>query len=110
MAVVYGNASALQVKLKGPYGSVAIHGKQILLTQGDWRGAVSPFSQEIQLPGVTLTSNVDLQPEPGVLERLRLWGTALAAENEDGRITVYAFGGRPKEDLTMQATITEVQQ
>ena len=34
---------------------------------------------------------------------------SLAAENENGQVTVYAFGGKPAGSITLQATITEVQ-
>jgi len=34
--------------------------------------------------------------------------TAFTAENDGGAVTVYAIGDRPGEDLTLQATITEV--
>jgi len=52
---------------------------------------------------------VDLQPSPEQLEQLRLRGIALAAVNEGGRLSVYAFGEKPREAMTFQATVTEVQ-
>jgi len=108
MAVQYGRADALQVQLKGPYGSVAIRVSALTLHKDNWKGAVSPYAQEVFPEGVTLTSKVDLQPGSDLLEALRLRGCALAAENDNGHVTVYAFGSKPEEDITLQATITEV--
>ena len=33
---------------------------------------------------------------------------ALMAENTDGVITIYSFGGKPSSDMTMQAQLMEV--
>lgn len=109
MAVQYGKAGALQVRLRGPYGSVAIRASQITLDPEGWKGAVSPFSREVELEGVTATCQVELQPGPELLESLRREGRAYAAENDGGVVTVYAFGGKPRVRESMQVTITEVQ-
>ena len=46
---------------------------------------------------------------PEQLEAMRCAGLALAAVNDNGLVTVLAFGGKPEEDMTLQATVTEVQ-
>ena len=109
MAISYGTADSLRVRLKGPYGSVTIRTAEVSLAPEEWKGAVSPYSQTVALSGITLTSKVDLQPDSLLLERMRLSGFALAAENDNGQVTVYAFGGKPAQSITLQATITEVQ-
>jgi hypothetical protein len=57
-------------------------------------------------------TNEDLvyeRPDPEQLEQMRCAGLALAAVNDNGLVTVLAFGARPGEDMTLQATVTEVQ-
>lgn len=109
MATIYGSAERLQARMKGPYGSVAIRAVEVSLAADGWKGAVSPFSQAVTVPGITAASRVDLQPGAELLEQMRLAGMGLAAENDGGLVTVYAFGGCPKENVTVQATVTEVQ-
>lgn len=109
MATIYGSAERLQARMKGPYGSVAIRAVEVSLAADGWKGAVSPFSQAVTVPGITAASRVDLQPGAELLEQMRLAGMGLAAENDGGLVTVYAFGGYPKENVTVQATVTEVQ-
>ena len=109
MAMQYGSAQSYDVQLKGPYGSVSIRAVEVHLAHDAWKGAVSPYAQQVQPAGVTVTSKVDLQPNHQQLEWLRQRGIAFAAENENGQVTVYAFGGKPQEDMTLQATVTEVQ-
>ena len=108
MAVQYGASDSLRVELAGPYGGVSIRVSDLTLQPDSWKGAVSPFAQTVAVEGVTRTSKVDLQPEGEILEQLRTAGCALAAENEEGLVTVYAFGTKPEGLLTLQATITEV--
>lgn len=109
MAVQYGMTGTLRAELKGPYGSVAIRAVELSLPADAWKGAVSPYAQEAAVDGVGLTSKVDLQPDPEQLERMRSLGMALMAVNDNGLVTVYALGQKPGEDLTLQATVTEVQ-
>ena len=109
MATIYGSAERLQARMKGPYGSVAIRAVEVSLSADGWKGAVSPFSQAVTVPGITAASRVDLQPGAELLEQMRLAGMGLAAENDGGQVTVYAFGAKPLENVTVQATVTEVQ-
>ena len=109
MAVQYGSASTYQVQMKGPYGSVSIRVVELTLDPEAWKGAVSPYAQEVMPEGITASCKVDLQPSPEQLEALRVQGIALAAVNEGGRLSVYAFGDKPREEMTFQATVTEVQ-
>ena len=107
--VSYGRADNLQARLKGPYGSVAIRAVEISLGKDAWKGALSPYSQAVTVEGTGITSKVDLQPCPEQLERMRALGMALAAVNDNGLVTVFAFGAKPEDDMILQATVTEVQ-
>ena len=107
--VHFGRAGELRAELKGPYGSVAIRAVEVSLPGDGWKGALSPYSQTIAVEGVGLTSKVDLQPGPEQLEQMRVLGMALAAVNDNGLVTVLAFGAKPQVDMTLQATVTEVQ-
>lgn len=109
MTVHFGRAGELRAELKGPYGSVAIRAVELTLSVEAWKGAVSPWAQQVEVPGAGLTSKIDLQPDPEQLEAMRCAGLALAAVNDNGLVTVLAFGGKPEEDMTLQATVTEVQ-
>ena len=106
--VHFGRAGELRAELKGPYGSVAIRAVEMTLPEDAWKGAVSPWAQTVEIPGAGLTSKIDLQPDPERLEQMRRLGMALAAVNDNGLVTVLAFGARPGEDMTLQATVTEV--
>lgn len=108
MAVQFGNASALQVRMQGPYGSVAIRAVELTLHKDLWKGALSPYSQQVEADGVTVNSKIDLQPSEPQLEAMRLEGTAYAAVNDNGLVTVYAFGAKPRQDQVFQATVMEV--
>ena len=107
--VHFGRAGELRAELKGPFGSVAIRAVEIELPEKGWKGAVSPWAQQVEVPGAGLTSKIDLQPGPEQLEMMRCAGMALAAVNDNGLVTVLAFGGKPEADMTLQATVTEVQ-
>jgi hypothetical protein len=88
---------------------VAIRAVELTLSAEAWKGAVSPWAQQVEVPGAGLTSKIDLQPDPEQLEAMRCMGMALAAVNDNGLVTVLAFGGKPEADMILQATVTEVQ-
>ena len=108
MAVFYGTPEGLQARFKGPYGSVAIRAAVLELKAADWKGAVSPFFQAVSPEGITASSLVQLQPDSALLHTMYQQGWSLAAENDGGAVTVYAVGAKPGEDLSIQATMTEV--
>ena len=110
MTIDYGGGGDLTVTLEGPFGNVGSSVKLAAITApaADWKGAVSPYSQVVQVAGVSSNSKVDLQLDPGALEALRCREVSFTACNEAGVVTLYAIGHRPEEDLTFQATVTEV--
>lgn len=110
MAQQYGTAAGLTVLLAGPFGSAgaAVKLTVITLPAAGWKGAASPYAQQVSVDGISVSSMVDLQPDARQLEQLRRLELALTAVNEEGVVTVYATGDLPAEDITVQATVTEV--
>lgn len=80
----------------------------ISLLASDWGGEANPYFQVVEVNGVTANSKVDLQPTALQIVELQNADIAFMTENNDGVITVYAIGGKPEVDYTMQALITEV--
>lgn len=78
------------------------------LIASNWSGEKSPYSQVVDIDGVTENSQVDLTPS---IEQLVIFyekDIGFVTENEDGVVTVYAIGQKPENDYVMQVTITEV--
>ena len=81
---------------------------ELSLRASDWTGTESPYSQVVEVNGVTANSKVDLNPTGEQLNSLATNRTILNTANDNGTVTVYAVGNKPTEDYTMQVTITEV--
>ena len=88
-------------------GSQAAIG-EVKLLASKWVGTASPYSQVVQINGVTENSQVDLTPSVEQLAIFHHKDLAFVTENEDGVVTVYALGDKPTNDYTIQVTITEV--
>lgn len=80
----------------------------VSLPAANWTGDAEPYSQVVTINGVTANSKVDLQLNAMQIVELQSADIMLMIENNDGVTTAYAIGGRPTEDYTMQALITEV--
>lgn len=103
-AAAVSNSLTQQINTKQPKISTT----SISLT-ADWTGEESPYSQTVTVPDVTAAKMVDLQLTPTQINTLMENGTAgLQAVNDNGTVTVYAFGEKPTEAMTIQATLTEV--
>ena len=97
--------------MAGPFGSVggtSVKLTNIALPAANWKGAESPYSQVVNVDGVSVNSKVDLQPSVEQLEIFHDKDIAFSTENDGGVVTVYAIGDRPTSDYTIQATIMEV--
>lgn len=110
MALDFGSGGTFSVKMEGPFGNT---GSAVKLTSftaaaSDWKGAVSPYSQVVQVDGISQASKVDIQLGADELNKLHSGSFAFMAENQDGVISIYSIGDKPTEDLVFQATITEV--
>ena len=96
------------------YGSGTASGESparfgyVTLLSDRWLGDASPFSQVVEVDGVTENSKVDLTPSVEQLAIFHEKDLTLVTENVDGIVTVYAIGQKPENDYTIQATITEV--
>lgn len=80
----------------------------VALLASKWVGTASPYSQVVQISGVTKNSQVDLTPSIEQLAIFHHKDLAFVTENVDGVVTVYALGDKPTNDYTIQVTITEV--
>lgn len=80
----------------------------VTLSASAWIGESSPYSQVVALPGVTAYTKVDLQPTVEQLDIFHDKDLAFTTENNGGVVTVYAVGDKPKNDYTIQVTMTEV--
>ena len=81
----------------------------VSIPAANWTGNTAPYSQVITVNGVTANSKVDLQPTAAQILELQEADIMLMAENDNGTVTIYALGGIPTSDYTMQALITEVE-
>ena len=80
----------------------------ITLKANSWSGSAAPYSQTVTIATVTSATKVDLQPTVAQMTSLQQNDIALMAQNSNGSVTVYAFGGKPSADMTMQVQLTEV--
>lgn len=109
MAMSYGNAASYSAEFAGPYagGSGVAKITTITLPLSEWKGANSPYSQVITVPGISVRSKVDLQASEEQIAQLYKTRTVIYIENDEGTATAYAIGDKPVTDLTFQASVTE---
>ena len=65
-------------------------------------------SQVVEIEGVTNKSQVDLTPDDQQLLVFYDKDVTFVTKNEGGQVTVIAIGQKPKNDYTVQVTLTEV--
>ena len=80
----------------------------VTLYANRWVGDASPYTQVVEIDGVTPYSMINLQPSTEQLSIFYEKDLAFVAENEDGVVTVSCVGHKPLNDYTIQITITEV--
>lgn len=80
----------------------------IELLSANWEGDASPYSQIVTVNGATQYSQVDITPSAEQLVEFHNKDVSFVTENEDGVVTVFCIGQKPKNDYIMQVTITEV--
>ena len=81
---------------------------EVELLAENWVGEDSPYSQVVNIDGITEYSQVDLTPSIEQLVVFYEKDLGFVTENEDGVVTVYALGQKPENDYVIQVTITEV--
>lgn len=86
----------------------AVRIAEIALLAANWEGNESPYSQVVEIPGVTEYSQVDLTPSVEQLTIFHEKDLTFVTENEGGTVTIYAIGQKPENDYEIQATIKEV--
>jgi hypothetical protein len=80
----------------------------ITLSASAWTGSSAPYSQVVTINTVTSATKVELNPTVAQIVSLQSEDIALTAENNNGVVTVYSFGGKPSTDMIMQVTLQEV--
>lgn len=74
-----------------------------------WSGS-DPYSQTVTVTGVSTDSKsiVDLQPTAAQLSSMMTDGVeAMLVENNSGTLTLYALGGTPYDEMTLQCIVME---
>lgn len=100
--------STKKIQILGSLNRSSARIANVDLLAANWVGNASPYSQVVEIEGVTEFSQVDLTPS---IEQLVIFyekDLGFVTENEDGVVTVYAIGQKPENDYTIQVTITEV--
>lgn len=92
----------------GTGGGYSARISEVVLTSEGWKGDTSPYSQVVDIEGVTPNSQVDLTPSIEQLSVFYQKDLAFVTENENGVVTVYSLGDKPQNDYVIQVTITEV--
>ena len=97
-----------KIQIVGSFSKPTAKIANVELLAANWVGDSSPYSQIVEIEGVTENSQVDLTPS---IEQLVIFyekDLGFVTENEDGVVTVYAIGQKPTNDYAIQVTITEV--
>ena len=93
--------------LKKELNATSVKIGEAVLTADGWVGDKTPYSQVVHIEGVTEKSQVDLTPSVEQLSIFYEKDLTFVTENDGGVVTVYAIGQKPKNDYTIQVTITE---
>lgn len=97
-----------RIQIVGAFSKPIARIADVELLSANWVGEKSPYSQVVDIEGVTPYSQVDLTPSIEQLEIFYDKDLGFVTENENGVVTVYALGQKPENDYTIQVTITEV--
>lgn len=100
--------STKKIQILGSLNKSSARIANVDLLAANWFGNKSPYSQIVEIEGVTENSQVDLTPSIEQLVTFYDKDLGFVTENEDGVVTVYAIGQKPENDYTIQVTITEV--
>lgn len=97
-----------KIQILGSFSKPTAKIANVNLLAENWIGDASPYSQIVEIDGVTENSQVDLTPSVEQLVIFHDKDLGFVTENEDGIVTVYAIGQKPENDYVIQVTITEV--
>lgn len=100
--------STKKIQILSSLNKNTIRVANVNLLAANWVGDQNPYSQVVEIEGITPYSQVDLTPDVAQLVVFYEKDLTFVTENEDGVVTVYAIGQKPENDYTVQVTITEV--
>ena len=109
--VEYGSGGSFEVQMDGPFGGSGGTSSKLTVIHAavaDWKGGTSPYSQVVQVDGISLNSKVDIQISPDMLDKLYNQIIVFTTENRGGEVTLIAMGDRPAVDCEFQATVSEI--
>lgn len=109
--VEYGSGGSFEVQMDGPFGGSGGTSSKLTVIHAsvaDWKGGTSPYSQVVQVDGISLNSKVDIQISPDMLGQLYNQDIVFTTENRVGEVTLIATGDRPAVDCEFQATVSEI--
>ena len=78
------------------------------LTAARWIGSASPWTQRVDIEGITEKSQLNLTLDTEQYNDFYSENIGILTENESGKITVYAYGNKPSKDYVLQGYIEEV--
>jgi hypothetical protein len=107
----YGSGGDLTVIMEGPFsggGGTAAKIGSFNAPAADWKGATSPYSQIVQVDGVSVNSKLDLQLNVDQMELFHNQDITFSVANRGGVVSIYAVGDKPAADSVFTATISEV--
>lgn len=107
----YGSGGSFTVSMDGPFaGSGASTLKMVPITApaADWKGGTSPYSQVVEVDGISINSMVHIQMSKEMAEQLQGKDISFTTENDEGTVTLFAIGEKPDIDCEFQATLLEV--
>jgi hypothetical protein len=100
--------STKKIQILGSLNQAKVRIANVDLIAANWVGESNPYSQVLEVEGVTEYSQVDLTPSVEQLVAFYEKDLTFVTENDGGIVTVYAIGQKPVHDYTIQVTITEV--
>lgn len=100
--------STKRIQILGSFSQNSVRIANVDLIAENWVGETNPYSQIVEIDGVTEYSQVDLTPSVEQLVAFYEKDLTFVTENDGGVVTVYAIGQKPMNDYTIQVTITEV--
>lgn len=110
----YGSGGDFTVTMDGPFGGISSGGNQKMTTisapAANWKGGESPYSQVVEVPGVSVNTRVDVDLSADQIQYFldNDKDIVFTAENDGGVVTIIAVGNHPEVDLEFQAVLTEV--
>lgn len=109
--VEYGSGGSFEVQMDGPFGGSGGTSSKLTVIHAavaDWKGGTSPYSQVVQVDGISLNSKVDIQMSVEQLARFYNQEIVFTTENKGGVVTLFAVGDKPAADCDFQATVSDI--